>query len=382
MPSFSRGHPRAAGLSLLIVSLFLLADLTPAQGRPRRGRRTPAESRSSASESPDEGKERNLAPSADPDSSSMAAPALPAWDDNIVWTVKSIYRKQPKGKSEKGASPEDPDLAGWSDPLYWSFTVKIKKGPSGANYYLVQVRNRDGSKANMASLFFAKFRPQPDGPEVLSLFKGKYYSMVGDQPRQVAKTYAKPPSLPQPVFADDSLIPYDLPALPFLAPAPPGQAKTALTRTYSIVDQSDGLKFARDVIQLEHQRMTIEAFCGKEVVEYLKTKGWPTSGVTLVELRRQFDGCRVKQVWNVKVPWFLYSESPTCRSWLWEIETSAKPVTEPVHNPSAAAPSASSPTPSPIQSAAHGPQQPAPSASSEPQGPPSSPTPPTSSGKP
>ncbi|MBI4862819.1 MAG: hypothetical protein HY815_21535 [Candidatus Riflebacteria bacterium] len=267
---------------------------------------------------------------------------LPDWTEGLTWTVKAEYRRLPTMKRRKDTKPEDIVLPGWSTPAFWAFRVKRVKTTGGGVNYLIQVRDKDGASPTMASLFLTRFKSQTDGADVISLMQGKFYALVSGKTYSHVRAYSKPPAPPRPVLADDSIIPYAMPALPFLPPAPPGQKPSELSRTFKITEMMDDLPYARDVVQVEHQNKTLESFVGPELVEYMTSKGWPTTGFTLVELRRKFDGMRVKQVWARKAPWFIYCETPSARSWLWGVDGrspfSASPAPSPAPTPAPASP--------------------------------------------
>src|SRR5206468_3765804 len=97
-----------------------------------------------------------------------AAPALstgsglPEWREGTGWTVKSVYRKLPvghatSGQGGKSVKPEELSVSGWSEPTYWSFLVKKVKGGGGITQYLLQVKNKDGGRAALASLYLARY---------------------------------------------------------------------------------------------------------------------------------------------------------------------------------------------------------------------------------
>lgn len=301
----------------------------PKSTKPDKGSGEEKDDKDETIKGDDTGDDDGPAPSASPEPSASATAGgprsaaivpgsgLPEWTEGMNWTVKSVYRKLPIGRVGKDVKPEDLPLPGWTEPTFWTFHVKKVKRGSGVSQYLVQVRAKDGDKAAMASLFLARY-PIGGGAEVLSLSKGKFYTMIAGQLRPTSRPYVPAGNPSFPVLADDSLIPYDMPVLPFLPRAPVGQKGGDLTRTFAVTEDNDGLKFARDVTQIEHQGKSMESFVGKEVAEYVKAKGWDGQELTLVELKRKFDGQDVKQVWSNKLPWFLYSESSTMRSWLLE----------------------------------------------------------------
>jgi hypothetical protein len=331
-----------------IFSVLLLALISASQpvegGKKRTAKKKPAATQSDTEEtSAEESAEADTsspapspAPSAagPPSSPIVAGSDLPAWVEGMVWTVKTAYRKLPIGRVGKDVKPEDVAIPGWSDPTYWSYTVKKVKRGTGGSQYLLQVRNKDGSKAAMASLYLARYPLAASGPEVLALNKGKFYTLLQGQLKPTSKDYVPMGAPSFPVLADDSLIPYDFPVLPFLPRPPTGQKSSDLTRTFAITEDLDGLKFARDVAQIEHQNTSVDSFVNKELADYLKSKAWDAPDLAMIEMKRKFDGMTVKQVWSPKLPWPVYSETATVRSWLWEYEP-PKPGSTPAPTPSA-----------------------------------------------
>lgn len=347
------------GLFGLLVLAVVMAS-QPASASKKRPKHDDSDSESSESKSGKSGKgskskesdddgDADEAPAKKPSkpaaprpvSAALAASSgLPDWREGTGWTVKTVYRRLPAGRVNKDTKPDDVSIPGWSDPTYWAYLVKKVKGGEAITQYLLQVKNKDGSRAAMASLYFARY---PMGAEVLALNRGKFYSLMAGQLKPTNRLYVTPGGPPHPILADDSLIPYDFPALPFQAKAPASAKETSLARTFTITEELDGLKFARDVTQVELQNTTVEAFAGKELAEYIKSKGWSTSDLSFVEFRRKFDGMVVKQVWSSKLPWCIYSESLGMRSWLWDQEA-PKPETPKL--PGAIPSAAPSPEPS------------------------------------
>jgi len=251
---------------------------------------------------------------------------LPDWREGTGWTVKSVYRKL--RSPGEAAEPE------WSEPTYWSFQVKKVKAQGPARQFYLQVRSTDGSRAALASLYFARY--PVGGVDGLSLTRGRFYTLASGQLKPPPpRPFVAPGEPPHPVIADEGPIPYDFPALPFQARAPSGTKETELARTFAVIEKLENGKTAgRDVTQVEHQNATVESFAGNELSEYLKSKGWAAPDLSLVEMRRKSDNLAVKQIWSPRLPWFLYSESPTMRSWLWDLE-----APKPVPAPSSGAPS-------------------------------------------
>lgn len=291
----------------------------PASASKKRSRTSDDTEESPKKKAADEEDEAPKPTKAAPKASALSVSSgLPDWKEGMGWTVKSVYRKLPVGHVSKDVKPEDVSMPGWSAPTYWSFLVKKVKSGQGITQYLLQVRNKDGSKAAMASLYFARY---PVGADVLALNRGKFYTLMAGQLKPISRPYVTPGGPPNPVMADDSLIPYDFPALPFQAKAPASEKETELARTFTITEELEGgIKYARDVTQVEHQNANLEAFGGKELVQYIESKGWAKTDLSLVEMRRKFDGRTVKQVWSPKLPWPIFSDSNTVRSWLWDLE--------------------------------------------------------------
>lgn len=320
-----------------LLALAVITASGPASASKKRSRSDESEEtpKKKASDDTDEDAPRPAKPSGK--STLSVSSGLPDWREGTGWTVKSVYRKLPVGHVNKDVKPDEVSVPGWSAPTYWSFLVKKVKSGQGITQYLLQVRNKDGSRAAMASLYFAQY---PVGTDVLALNRGKFYTLMAGQLKPISRPYVTPGSPPHPVMADDSLIPYDFPALPFQAKAPPGVKETELARTFTITEELDGVKYARDVTQVELQNTPVEAFGGKELAEYISSKDWSKTDLSLVEMRRKFDGRTVRQVWSPKLPWPIYSDSTTVRSWLWDLEA-------PKADPRAERDPAASPSPAP-----------------------------------
>jgi hypothetical protein len=254
---------------------------------------------------------------------------LPRWTEGMTWTVKSVYQR----RTGESGRPDD-GVPIWSEPVYWQYRVKHVKAGRAATNYLIHVRNKDTTHPSAASLVFTRYSVQPNTPDVLALVQGRFLTVVGDRSPSVTKAFTKPPAPPHPCLIDDALIPCDFPALPFLPMPPEGQKREQLTRSFQVSAVAGGVKFSRDLVQTEFQNKSLEAFADKDVADFIRSKSWFSKDLNLVELRRKFDGSHVKQVWSPNLPWFLYSESATSRSCLWDVQAASAVSGEPKAAPS------------------------------------------------
>lgn len=261
----------------------------------------------------------------------VSDPALaqaPRWLEGTSWVVKTVYRELPDhhedGEKKEGAEDKDHASTPWTAPIYWTFRVKRIKEIPGGYTYLIQVQDKEGSRASMASLFVSsslsgeKVVGKTPVLESLNITGGKFYSVVAGEMRPEQKIFTNPGDEPVPVIGDNTIIPCCFPVLPLLAGGP-GSPETKKVKLFTVTEELDGLAFARDIEQTEFLNKPLETFVDKELGPYLESKKFPTTNLKMVELTRKFDGMVVRQVWGGDLPWFLYSESPTRKSWLWEV---------------------------------------------------------------
>jgi hypothetical protein len=260
--------------------------------------------------------------------SDPATAQAPRWLEGTSWVVKTVYRQMPEHKEdiEEKDDKENPEHAAtpWTPPVYWTFRVKRIKEIPGGYTYLIQVQDKDGSRASMASLIvnssFSGEKVDGKTPNLdsLNITGGKFYSVVAGELRPEQKIFTNPGDEPVPVIGDHTIIPCCFPVLPLLSGGP-GSPETKKVKLFTISEELDGLTFARDIEQTEYLNKPLETFIDKDLVAHLESKKFPTTGLKMVELTRKFDGMVVRQVWADDLPWFLYSESPTRKSWLWEV---------------------------------------------------------------
>jgi hypothetical protein len=263
-------------------------------------------------------------------------PAFPEWREGMQWTVKSVYRRLPATKARRDARPEEPRSAPQpTEPTFWLFHVKRVKtlgGPDGPDpaggdrkgpaptRFLLQVRNQDGSASEKASLYVTRYAPTTERREVLAITQARFYAMVANKPQRSHIDYGRPPDAPHPVLSDSSIIPYDFPVLPFLPRAGARQQPSRLVRPFKFTELMDGLRWAKDTEQIEHQNLPLDQFVDRALVGHMEEHQWPQDRLALVELRRGSpDTLWAKQVWSPHLPWYVYSSTPTSRSWLWDV---------------------------------------------------------------
>lgn len=281
----------------------------------------------------------------------LAVPAsagdYPPWIEGTTWVVKTIYRDSRQGD-------EDPEHGGsssaWSSPIYWTYRVKRVKPIQGGKSYLIQVVDKTASRANGASLIVDHFDAAQDGQEVMALTSIKLYEPVAGEITTQSHVFTSPGEDPAPVTGDESIIPFDFPVMPLIEGSSDGP-ETKRVKLYTISEGAETLTFARDIEQTEYVNKPLGSFVDGELKTYFDGKGFPVEGLKMVELHRNFDGTRIKQIWTSGYPWYLYSERPDRRSWLWEVQGLSGSQTPQLAPPSvengSAAPPEAIPTPAP-----------------------------------
>lgn len=233
----------------------------------------------------------------------------PAWKEGTSWTVATAYRATPLGKSKEG---DEPRRAIWSPRTNWLFKVVGVHQDGDSAFYHVQVKDREGQSASLASLVFARL-PGPEGKPSLVLLRGHFLSSQAR--RKLAKdlTFNEEGAAPVPVIAEQSTIPYDLPAFPL--PDPSSDEKRQ-KRTFSITQELDSFLFARDIVQEDSLGLDPRRFAGNDLASKSGFPDLTPRHMVFVVMTRQFDSAEVRQIWSPWLPWFLYSETDTTRSWL------------------------------------------------------------------
>jgi len=212
---------------------------------------------------------------------------VPAWQVGDRWVLEASYRDL---KSEGDV---------WLPPVNWVFKVRARKELNGQECYVLHVYARGGEVKNQAVLYLATADLRP--VRVLDIFptaEGMKYSE-----RDVD------PNSSEPLVAEDTVVPYDLPAFP-------------ITRANNAVQGADGFsayrgqslakKFAkiRNIGGLSFKRTVAQKNKAPDKQHADTFAAYRSRGATYqVEIEESRAGTNLTQLWQQGSPWAVSSEN-------------------------------------------------------------------------
>lgn len=212
---------------------------------------------------------------------------VPSWRVGDSWTLEATYR--------------DLKSAGevWLPPINWVFKVRAIKERDGIECYVIHVYPAKNELKAQAVLWLsvADLRPV----KVIDVFQTNDGMAHSD--REVDAGAALP------LIANDTMVPYDLPAFPL------NRANTAVQGADGFAayrDQPAEKKFARltDVGGLSFKRVIGQKSKAPEK-QYADTfAAYRSNGATYqVEIAEERSGARLMQLWQQGSPWAVSSEN-------------------------------------------------------------------------
>ncbi len=311
-------------------------------------------------------------------SAPLPSPAwMPSWSEGTSWTVKTFYRRVRLGDGKKskeagkkkeerrrkakeaGAGRSSRRLQGFlaggtrpgelATPSYWTYKVIRRRTRGEDTAYMVNVKDLKRKEAAIASFIFLsmkeRFGDLPRSVTSFCLWKARF--MQKRRGRDVVWSEEFRSSArgnPLPVISQAFPIPYSFPVFPLYDPASiaetaggwkkwqplieyqflvddsplsasPGAAETGEAGDGEEESSSLQLVFALDIVQTQFPpSMDPDEFCGTGTRADLEQAGHPLKDLVFVELRRDFDGACVRQIWHPSYPWWLYCVTPYTRS--------------------------------------------------------------------
>lgn len=221
-----------------------------------------------------------------------AAEAAPRWQSGDRWLVKSIYYHAEK------ASPY------WSEPLFWQFEVKGEETLERKTCLVIEAHGLP-EVDEWGRLYLAL----PDFSPVL--LEG--HLMSHGQEKVVRSSFGG--ETPLPVMPRMTTIPFALPAFPIAFPE--GDARAAASR-YVVKGQAASRGCIGVASEVEQRVETAGESGGPGLPDLT---GAVSHEGPLYRVILQAPREKIVQYWAAGLPWFLYSEDETSRSWLWKVET-------------------------------------------------------------
>lgn len=213
---------------------------------------------------------------------------VPTWKVGDSWILEATYRDLKLGDDV------------WLPPIQWTFKVRSIKQKNGVECYVVHVFPRSRQVKNQAILWLAVSDLRPI--RVIDVF-----------PANAGMTHSErdlDPSAAQPLLANDTIVPYDLPVFP-------------LKRADNAVQSADGFsayrnqpvekKFAKlsNVGGLSFKRVVAQKNKAPEKQYADSFAAYRSTGTTYqVEVGEERSGTKLMQLWQQGSPWAVSVESP------------------------------------------------------------------------
>lgn len=212
---------------------------------------------------------------------------VPAWQVGDRWVLEASYR--------------DLKTAGdvWLPPVQWVFKVRAKKVINDQECYVVHVFARSADTKNQAVLWLstADLRPL----KVIDIFS------TGEGMKHSEREVD--PSAAEPLVAEDTMVPYDLPAFPL------NRANTAVQGADGFAayrNQPTATKFAkvRNVGGLSFKRTVAQKNKAPDKQHADTFAAYRSTGTTYqIEIDEARSGTKITQLWQKGSPWALSSEN-------------------------------------------------------------------------
>jgi hypothetical protein len=226
-------------------------------------------------------------------SSSLAALSIdPGWTAGDRWVVKSIYYHAEKA------------VPYWSEPLFWQFEVKGQQMLEGKNCLVIEAHGVP-EVDEWGRLYLAL-------PGLSPVLLEGHITSHGEE--KIVRTPFEGEK-PLPVTPHVTTIPFALPALPIVLPEEDAVSRSS---RHIVKGNSASRGCIGSSLQVE-QKVEAAGSAGAGKLPDLSgavTPAGPLYRVTLEAPRE-----KITQYWSEDLPWYLYSEDGTSRSWLWKIET-------------------------------------------------------------
>ena len=147
---------------------------------------------------------------------------IPSWKVGQRWILEAAYRDL-RGEGEE-----------WMPPMQWIFHVRARKTINGEECYVLHVYGRRTNQKNQAILWLTVNELKPI--KVIDVFPTS--SGMKYQERDIN------PNSSEPLVAEGTPIPYDLPSFPLTKPENRAQSADGFA-SYSRASNSDAKKFSR-----------------------------------------------------------------------------------------------------------------------------------------
>lgn len=215
----------------------------------------------------------------------------PQWKIGQSWVVDTSYR------DVRGSS------AIWQPVTRWVFKVRNIKDLDGVECYVLHVHSASRSNENQAVLWLSVENLTP--LKVIDVYKNA--SGVSYSERESGEVAA-------PLFAEDSIVPYDLPVFPLIRKEQDrssGGDGVFNKRIFSKKRKTKRFSFKREVTQTDKlpERSMTDSF-----LSYNKGCRLSSSQLYQVSVKEARTGLSMEQVWQEGMPWAVVSNTANRRS--------------------------------------------------------------------
>ncbi len=221
------------------------------------------------------------------------------------WVLEARYRDM--------KNPGEP----WLPPIRWVFRVRALKNIHRQDCYVIHVYPQKSSIKVQAVLFLSTIDLRP--MRVIDIFPTP--NGVKSKERDVD------PFHPQPLLAQDSLVPYDLPVFPLIRKNIQGQDsfesyQAPAPKSFSKITNLSGFRFKRSIQQSEKQadKQHADSFAAYQ-------NGGELFQIEMFDTNTKGN---LTQIWQEGSPWALSSESYSRKvSFIPPVKNPAPPANQP-----------------------------------------------------
>ena len=215
---------------------------------------------------------------------------MPRWRTGEEWVLEASHKDL------------NADTETWLAPIYWTFKVRSVKELNGVRCYVLHVFSKNSGVKDQAILYLSTDDLRP--VRVIDI-----YSTINGM-KHNSRDYD--PSYAQPIIAEDTIVPYDLPAFPLENISESsraqgaimdglGKIKDAFSRKFAKVREVGGLRFKRNITQSPKLPKTEK----KNAAQGARVPGEEisNSSVYSIQLSEERSDNNLSQTWRPGYPW-------------------------------------------------------------------------------
>lgn len=221
---------------------------------------------------------------------------MPKWQKGEEWVLEASHKDL---KS---------DVAEWQAPIRWNFKVRNIKKLNGVECYVLHIHSTNKGVKDQAVLYLSTEDLRP--VRVIDIYPSGL--RMKHSVRDIDSSYA------QPLLAEDTIVPYDLPVFPLESNSEGVRAqgaisdginkiKDAFTKKFAKVRNVGGLMFKRTVTQKNVSPKTEKQNAAQGAMLRSESAPANNSPVYSVQLAEERTDNNLSQTWRKGYPWAVAS---------------------------------------------------------------------------